>query len=286
MRHRSASAPGLVAAAAALCLLATACAAGGGRPDDPSGAPSGAPSAAPAVTPPPTGVRFDYQLRAPYPPPPGVQVVARDHSAPPAPGVYNICYVNAFQAQPGAERDWDADLLLRDGAGKVVMDADWGEAVLDTRTADKRTRIARKVNRWIDDCAAKGYRAVDPDNYDSYTRVPAGLLTADGAKALLALLAEHAHAKGLAIGQKNTPQLAGDRRRVGADFAVVEECGQYEECAAYVAAFGDRVIVVEYTAQGMRRACAGWGGRLSVVRRDLQLVPKGEPGYHYEVCPE
>ncbi|MFF9569740.1 endo alpha-1,4 polygalactosaminidase [Streptomyces sp. NPDC014685] len=264
-----------LAVSVALCLLATACSG--------DGAGTGTPPSA-GIELPPTHAGFDYQLGAPYPPPAGVSVVVRDHTQRPAPGIYNICYVNAFQAQPGAEKEWDADLLLRDGAGELVMDEEWGEAMLDVRTAAKRERIARKVNAWIDACAAKGYRAVDPDNYDSYTRAPRGLLTADDAKAFLALLAAHAHAKGLAIGQKNTAELAPFRKEVGADFAVVEECGQYDECGDYTAAFGDHVLVIEYTGQGMAQACEGWGDRIGVVRRDLDLVARGHEGYHYGTC--
>ncbi|MCZ9340288.1 endo alpha-1,4 polygalactosaminidase, partial [Streptomyces sp. TRM76130] len=86
-------------------LLATACSSG--ADNDPKA------TAASGVTPPPAHTGFDYQLGGPYPPPDGVRVVVRDHTVRPASGLYNICYVNAFQAQPGAERDWDADLLLR-----------------------------------------------------------------------------------------------------------------------------------------------------------------------------
>ncbi|MCB5181918.1 endo alpha-1,4 polygalactosaminidase [Streptomyces antimicrobicus] len=280
----------LVVSAALAALVVTGCSAGGDGDTDeappPSGpAPSGRPAAGlPGVTLPPVRAGFDYQLGAPYDPPPGVSVVARDHTAPPAPGVYNICYINAFQAQPGAEKDWDPDLLLRDASGAVVMDKDWGEAMLDVRTDDKRRRIAQKMYGWIDECAAKGYQAVDPDNYDTYTRAPKGLLTAADAKAFLALLAAHAHERKLAVGQKNTPELAPARKEVGVDFAVVEECGQYDECADYAAAFGDDMIVIEYTDQGMRRACRGWGDKVSIVRRDLRLVPDGTKGYHHATC--
>ncbi|MGW1189965.1 endo alpha-1,4 polygalactosaminidase [Streptomyces sp. NPDC002559] len=284
-----------LAVSVALSLLATACSGGdatagaspsagkAGKSGEKDGEEAGGKESA-GIALPPAHSGFDYQLGAPYPPPAGVSVVARDHTERPAPGIYNICYVNAFQAQPGAEKEWDADLLLRDGAGEVVMDEEWGEAMLDVRTPDKRERIARKVNTWIDACAAKGYRAVDPDNYDSYTRAPRGLLTADDAKAFLSLLAAHAHAKGLAIGQKNTAELAPSRKEVGADFAVVEECGQYDECGDYTAAFGDHVLVIEYTGQGMERACEGWGDRIDVVRRDLDLVARGDEGYRYETC--
>lgn len=236
------------------------------------------------VSAPPVHAGVDYQLGGAYTPPKGVSVVSRDHTASPAPGLYNICYVNAFQAQPDAEGDWDADLLLRDRSGKVVMDKDWGEAMLDIGTPAKRARIAEKVDDWIDSCAEKGFDAVEPDNYDSYTRAPHGLLTAADAEAFQALLARHAHARHLAIAQKNTLELAKDRKRVGLDFAVVEECGQYDECGSYLDAFGDHVIVVEYTEKGMEKACAGWGDRISIVRRDLDVTPAGHDGYVRETC--
>ncbi|MEU7144767.1 endo alpha-1,4 polygalactosaminidase [Nocardia sp. NPDC046473] len=282
----------LAASAAVTSLLTTACS--GGEPEDapPSstsvgvsdGASATPGEGAPTVAAPPVRAGFDYQLNTPYPPPAGVSVVVRDHTAPPASGSYNICYINVFQAQPGAEHEWDADLLLRDRTGAVVMDKEWGEAMLDVHTDAKRRRIAQKVTTWIDDCAAKGYKAIDPDNYDSYTRVPEGLLTADDAKAFLALLAARAHERGLAIGQKNAPQLAAARTEVGVDFAVVEECGQYNECGDYAAAFGSHMIVIEYTAQGMERACQGWADKVSIVRRDRNLVPRGDQGYFRETC--
>ncbi|MEV5456230.1 endo alpha-1,4 polygalactosaminidase [Streptomyces sp. NA03103] len=245
--------------------------------------PGSARAEAAAYTPPPAHAGFDYQIGGAYTPPAGVDVVSRDHTASPAPGLYNICYVNAFQAQPGAEGDWDDDLLLRDANGDVVYDADWGEAFLDIRTADKRERIAAKVGTWIDGCADKGFQAVEPDNYDSYTRA-GDLLDAADAQGLIRLLAERAHSDGLAIGQKNTVELAPNRERNGLDFAVAEECGEWDECGDYTAAFGDRVIVIEYTAKGLSKACAGFGDELSIVRRDLDVSPEGSSGYVRETC--
>jgi hypothetical protein len=232
---------------------------------------------------PPLHADFDYQIGGAYPPPAGVRIVSRDRTASPAPGLYNICYVNAFQAQPDERASWPADLLLRDAHGKVVVDEDWGEALLDIGTAAKRERVAARVDRWIDDCAAKGFDAIEPDNYDSYTRSK-NLLTAGQAKAFLKLLATHAHSKSLAIGQKNTVELAGDRTTVGLDFAVAEECGQYDECADYVDAFGNNVIVIEYTDNGRRKACSQYGGTLSIVQRDVDVSTPGDSGYVRKTC--
>jgi hypothetical protein len=240
-------------------------------------------TASAAVTLPPAGAGFDYQIGGPYTPPDGVEVVSRDRTAEPADGLYNICYVNAFQVQPGEQSQWDSDLLLRDAGGNLVIDENWGEPLLDLRTEAKRTRIANKVNGWIDGCKASGYQAIEPDNYDSYTRSK-NLLTASQAKAYLTLLASHAHAQSLAIAQKNTLELAADSESVGLDFAVAEECGEWDECGEFVDAFGDNVIVIEYTDAGMQTACAGFGDQLSIVQRDLGVSVPGDAGYVRKTC--
>jgi len=236
-----------------------------------------------AISLPPTHPVFDYQLGGAYDVPAGVDVVSRDRSASPAAGKYNICYVNAFQVQPGEQGQWDSDLLLRDAQGNLVIDQDWKEPLLDLRTDQQRERIAAKVNGWIDGCARAGYQAIEPDNYDSYTRSKSLLSTAD-AKAFLKLLADHAHAQELAIAQKNTLELAGDRKAVGLDFAIAEQCGEYNECAGYVNAFGDNVLVIEYTDEGLTKACGGFGDRLGIVRRDVAVSTPGTAGYVRKTC--
>ncbi|MFF4398674.1 endo alpha-1,4 polygalactosaminidase [Streptomyces sp. NPDC001480] len=240
-------------------------------------------SQASAVQLPPAHAGFDYQIGGAYTPPSGVKVVTRDHSAAPVTGLYNICYVNAFQAQPGAEGDWASDLLLRDSAGKVVYDKNWGEALLDISSDAKRKRIADKIGALIDSCRDKGFQAVEPDNYDSYTR-SGRRLTANNAQAFIKLLSARAHTDGLAIAQKNTSELAGNRAANGLDFAVAEECGAYDECGDYTSAFGDSVIVIEYTDSGRSKACRSWGGTLSIVQRDLDVSPAGSSGYVRKTC--
>ncbi|MEU1481024.1 endo alpha-1,4 polygalactosaminidase [Streptomyces sp. NPDC005760] len=277
---------GLVAALAVTGLGIAAVRAGSDT-ESASPSPVGPPptDSAPAasVTLPPKHVPWDYQIGGAYPPAPGVRVVSRSYEDAPAPGLYNICNINAYQAESDEEHDWDADLLLRDADGKVVRDTDWNEAVLDIRTAAKRERIADRLDTWIDACAAKGFRAVEPDNYDSFTRFPSFLKAAQ-AEALMKLLTAHAHAKGLAVAQKNTAELVSDRASVGLDFALVEECAEYDECGTFADAFDGDVLVVEYTKKGLATACAAWSGTLSVVRRDEEVVPEGAAGFLRETC--
>ena len=86
----------------------------------------------------------------------------------------------------------------------------------------------------IETCARKGFDAVEFDNLDSWTRFDgtdrAGAVPfdEDDAVAYAARLTAIAHALGLAVGQKNTPQLDASTSLdvIGFDFAVVEECGR------------------------------------------------------------
>lgn len=112
-----------------------------------------------AVTLPPIHGQFDYQIGGPYKPNASVTIVDRDMTVAPVPGVYSICYINAFQTQPNQKAWWTKNhpnLLLR-ANNKLVEDPDWpGEYILDTRTAQKRAALAKIVGAWIDQCASKG----------------------------------------------------------------------------------------------------------------------------------
>jgi len=239
-----------------------------------------------AVAAPPANAMFDYQIGEAYRPPSGVRVVSRDRESSPAAGLYNICYVNAFQTQPHEVQWWQDnhdDLLLKDDDGNYVVDGEWNEILLDVSSARKRAAVAAIVNDWIDGCADDGFDAVEPDNLDSWTRSD-GHLDEDDAVAFASLLTAHAHAAGLAIGQKNTAELADAGPEIGFDFAVAESCGRFDECDAYTDAYGAKVIVIEYRRQDFRAACDGWGSTLSVVLRDRDVTAPGSATYVYDAC--
>ncbi|AZM51354.1 hypothetical protein DMA15_01115 [Streptomyces sp. WAC 01529] len=260
---------------------------GGARPSGSPGS-SGSSGSRDAIRLPPVNAAFDYQLGGAYPPPAKVRAVSRDRGAAPAPGRYNICYVNAFQAQPGkdAARWWQRehpDLILRDQKGRTVVDEGWQEPLLDISTRDKRSALAQVVGAWIDGCAKAGFDAVEPDNLDSYERSK-GLLTVDDAVAFARLLARRAHAEGLAIAQKNTTDLLERRRTIGFDFAVTEECARYKECGAFETAYDGKVFDVEYAVKDFTTACRSRGKELSVTLRDRDVLPAGEDGHVYRHC--
>ncbi|WP_424644255.1 endo alpha-1,4 polygalactosaminidase [Embleya sp. AB8] len=244
----------------------------------------GVPVAPPtAVRLPPTRANFDYQIGGGYTPPAGVKVTSRDRGDSPAPGLYNICYVNGFQIQPGEEAQWDPQLLLRDANGDLVIDEKWNEVVVDISTPDKRAKVADKVGAWIDGCAARGFDGLELDNYESHSRSK-GLLTPQNDVDMMSLFSARAHSRNLAVAQKNGTELAAYRNTAGVDFAVAEECGQHDECNRYAAVFGDNVIDIEYNNAGLSAACEKWGDRLSIVQRDLDVLKPGASKYVRRTC--
>ncbi len=248
----------------------------------------------------PADAPFDYQISADYPPPEGVSVVSRDwHDGSPleATGAYSICYVNAFQTQPdtgGEDRPdtrsrWPEDLVLTD----LGEDPEWsGEYLVDLSTAAERAEAAAWVAQMVDTCASKGFDAVELDNLDSWTRfdgtplegrVPFGQ---EEAVAFAALLTGHAHSRGLAVAQKNTPQLGAKTslETIGFDLAVVEECGRYDECEDFAEVFGGAMVAIEYTDEGFEVACGSVGDDVAVVRRDRDVSEPGSDEYVFATC--
>ena len=240
---------------------------------------------------PPVNGRFDYQIGGSYTPSASASIIDRDRGASPVAGKYNICYVNAFQTQPGEAAFWTSshsDLLIKRANGTNLTDPDWPrELILDISTAAKRASIATIVNGWIDGCKTKGFQAIEPDNLDSWTR-SLNTLSTSNTVAYATLLATHAHSIGLAIAQKNSPELGAiGKTSVGFDFAIAEECQVYAECGSYTGPYGNKVIEIEYTdnaRSAYAMACAARGRNISVILRDRDVVAKGQSAYRYERC--
>ncbi len=255
---------------------------GTGAGDDTAPGPDGTPA---GVVLPPVDGALDYQLGGAYAPPSGVTIVSRDRNAPIASGLYNVCYVNGFQIQPDEVAFWTGmhpDLILRDGGGNAVIDTEWNEMLIDVSTPAKRAAVGDIVASWIDGCKQAGYDAIEIDNLDSFSR-SVGLLTADDAVAAMQLMSGAAHGNGLAIAQKNSVELASRKGELGTDFAVAEECNEFSECQAYRDVYDDHVLVIEYKRAAFDTGCAAFP-TLSIVLRDLDLVPAGAAAYVFDGC--
>ncbi|ATE55894.1 endo alpha-1,4 polygalactosaminidase [Actinosynnema pretiosum] len=237
----------------------------------------------------PDNAQADYQLGGGYTPPGQTEIVVRDRTDEPADGLYNVCYVNGFQTQPGDEIDWwksqHDNLLLRDEKGAYVGDLEWDELVLDISTDAKRAELAGIVGGWIEQCAKDGFQAVEIDNFDTFHRF-SGLLGQADALDYAKRLIKVAHDADLAIGQKNAAEITAQGKSAGFDFAVAEECGEWSECGDYTDAYGNSVLIVEYQREAFEQTCAEFGDDVSVVLRDVKLtVPsKNNKNYVYDAC--
>ncbi len=152
-----------------------------------------------------------------------------------------LCYLNA-----GAWEDWRPD---RDQFPPSVLGKDYagwpGEKWLDIRRLDLLAPILRAR---LDQCRAKGFDGVDPDNVNGYQNDTGFPLTAQDQLAYNRWLAGEAHARGLAIGLKNDTEQASELLP-HFDFAVTESClaeGWCEQALAFIAA-GKPVFAIEYT---------------------------------------
>lgn len=190
----------------------------------------------------------------------GAETVATLHAR----GRKVICYLNA-----GAWEDFRPD---RDAYPPSVLGRGngWpGERWVDIRRLDVlRPILAARM----DMCAEKGFDAVEPDLLDGYRNDTGFPLTADHQLAFNRMVADLAHERGLAVGLKNDldqiPELVDDF-----DFAVNEECAEFDECAklAPFVASGKAVLHAEYALSTGEFCDMSRRLGLSSIRKRLDL---------------
>ena len=118
------------------------------------------------------------------------------------------------------------------------------ERWLDIRRIGALAPILRKR---FDLCARKGFDAVEPDNIAGYENKTGFPLSGSDQLRFNRWVAREVHRRGMSVALKNDPDQV--RALVGSfDFAVVEECFEYEECekfSPFVEA-GKAVFTAEY----------------------------------------
>jgi len=156
-----------------------------------------------------------------------------------------ICYISV-----GSWEDWrpDAGQFPAEVIGKDY--SGWeGEKWLDIRQIDLLAPIMRAR---LDQCAAKGFDGVEPDNIDGYTNDTGFPLTYEDQLAYNIWLANEAHSRGLSIGLKNDGGQARDLL-LHFDWAMTEDCFAQdwcEEVLPFIEA-GKPVFAAEYTDTGI-----------------------------------
>ncbi len=184
-------------------------------------------------------------------------------------GVKLICYISVGSWE---DKRPDADQFPEEVLGKKYEG--WpGERWLDIRRLDLLAPILRAR---LDLCAARGFEAVEPDNIEIYDNNTGFPLTYTDQLAYARWLADEAHARGLAIGLKNAPDMIADSIDFF-DFAVTEDAFYYEwidQFLPFIEA-GKPVFAAEYTDMKVDfpAACA-WGRehRVSFILKNRILT--------------
>jgi hypothetical protein len=155
-----------------------------------------------------------------------------------------ICYMSV-----GSWENWrpDADLFPPEVIGNDY-DGWPGEKWLDIRQIDILAPIMRAR---LDLCASKGFDAIEPDNMEVYTNNTGFPLTYNDQLKYALWLADEAHQRGLAIGQKNASDQTLDLVDIF-DFAITEDAFFYnwtDDMKPFITA-GKPVFAAEYTDLG------------------------------------
>ncbi len=131
-----------------------------------------------------------------------------------------ICYFSA-----GSYEAWRSDAKQFPASIRGKQMDGWDEQWLDIRSERLKAIMLARLDRARD----KGCDGVEPDNVDGYTNETGFALTGEDQLHYNRFLADAAHERGLAIGLKNDldqiPRLVASF-----DFAVNEQCHEYNEC--------------------------------------------------------
>ena len=156
-----------------------------------------------------------------------------------------VCYLSAGsweEFRPDARR-FPASVIGKDYEG-------WsGEKWLDIRQIELLAPIMRSR---LDQCAAKGFDGIEPDNIDSYQADTGFSLTYEDQLRYNIWLADESHARGLSIGLKNDPEQVDDLL-AHFDWALTEDCFDQGWCAQWLPFInaGKAVFAAEYTDTGV-----------------------------------
>ncbi len=194
----------------------------------------------------------------------GVDAPQSDLDKARANGANTVCYLNG-----GAWEDWrdDADDFPDAVIGKD-LDGWPNEKWLDIR--DLETLLPLMAQR-MDACRDRGFVAVDVDNVDGYDNDTGFPLNDKDQLAYISALVDLAHDRDLAFGLKNSVGLVGALAGQ-VDFAVNEQCHEFNECSAYDSflAAGKPVVVIEYTGN-REEICRDVPSGMHILFKDLDL---------------
>ena len=115
--------------------------------------------------------------------------------------------------------------------------ASWATSIPATRTSAGSTSaeiaaLAPILRKRFDICSRKGFDAVEPDNIAGYENKTGFPLSGADQLRFNRWVAREVHRRGMSVALKNDPDQVRSLVR-DFDFAVVEECFEYDECEKF-----------------------------------------------------
>lgn len=202
-------------------------------------------------------------------------------------GIYMVCYLNVGSYEPwrSDSKEYSKDLFLQD-------DPDWpGEVFLNVKEAfEPNSELAKILRKRIQMCKDKGFDAIEPDNLQNHENT-SGTLTEQDQVNFNTWFADQVHEAGMAVFQKNGPDLvmlkdSQGRRMVDVfDGILNESCAKYDECAAlaeYVKR-GKLALDVEYEESLLKCDLAKKYG-FNMMYKDRNLKSPYNVAYRRKSC--
>jgi len=175
-----------------------------------------------------------------------------------------VCYFSA-----GTAENWRSDYGRIPASAKGRSVDGWsGEKWMDIRRSD----VVSLSRSRIDKARSKGCDGVDPDNVDVYDNSSGFSISSTDVKNYLRNLAAYSHSRGLLMGLKNSAEIASYMSAY-TDFAVVEECFQWNECGSYSSFISRKkpVFIVEYRSYSSSLCSNAKSRKMSLIFADEDL---------------
>lgn len=221
----------------------------------------------------PTTAAWQWELQGKFELTPGASVFEIDGFEYPASdvkaihgaGAKAICYLDVGSWE---EYRPDKDKFPKSSLGKRY------EGYPDERWLDiaHYKKFAPIIEARIAMCARKGFDAVEPDNINGWENNTGFPLTRAEQLRYNRWIARTVHKAGMAVALKNDSRQA--KQLVGAfDFAVVEECFQYDECDLYkpFVEAGKAVFETEYELPTSKFCAAANALGFASIRKNVEL---------------
>jgi hypothetical protein len=180
-------------------------------------------------------------------------------------GAKAICYVSA-----GTWENWRADAGQFPASVQGSKNGWPGEKWLDIRQTSILLPI---MDARVQKCRQAGFDGVEWDNVDGYSNRTGFPLTAQDQLTYNASLANLAHSYGLTVALKNDVEQVADLAPYF-DYAVNEQCQQYNECGGYTTSFinaGKTVWQVEYKLSQSKYCAAANSANRNAISKTYDL---------------